>query len=867
MWLFRLGRSRSLVLPLKKLILNCGLSPGDVVMLTAAVRDLHHWYPGQFLTDVRTVCPDLWENNPHLTPLSDKDPDATKLDCRYPLINGCNGTPYHCLHGFIDFLNHRLRLSIKPTAFKGDIHLSAQEKAWYSQVHEAAGRAIPFWIVAAGGKHDVTIKWWQSDRYQQVIDHFRGKVQFVQVGQYGHHHPRLSGVIDLRGQTTLRELIRLVYHSEGVLCSITALMHLAAAVETKPGQLAHRPCVVVAGGREPAHWEAYPGHQFVHTIGALPCCAHGGCWKDRAMPLRDGDRRDRPGRRCVDVVAGIPRCMDMITPEEVIRRVELYYQGNVLRYLSPIERRAAERGVAATATNAVDDQPLTIHSAGMACEKFIQTIPAFPNECQGRGIVICGGGIRYFTCAWVCINMLRRLRCKLPIELWHLAKGEMDHGQRALLTPLHVRCVDASRRRRQFPARTLHGWELKPYALLHCSFREVLLLDADNVPVINPEFLFDTPQFRSRGAVFWPDYQRGKNPKAAAVWRSCGLREPQEAEFESGQMVVDRGRCWRALCLAMWFNENSDFYYQYLHGDKETFHLAFRKLRQPYVLVPHPIHTLDRTMCQHDFTGRRVFQHRNTDKWDICLCNRRVENFRFERRCRAYVVQLQQVWNGGVGARLRKQLRARAHAWTKPLRVDAVMISCAERNGVRQQTLDNLRQTDWGTLRLHVQMDEGTGDDHRERQTHCTLLALKQALERAVDYILFLEDDLDFNRHLRENLYRWQPLATRVVTLASLYNPGVRELACDFKNHARIVAPTSVFGSQAFLLSRATAEYVVRHWRRAGGMQDIKISRLAACLKKPLLYHAPSLVQHIGARSTWGGGFHQAADFDANWRA
>src|ERR1700693_5662876 len=118
----------------RKLILKCGLSPGDIVMLTAAVRDLHRCYPGKFVTDVRTVCADLWQNNPYITALSDEDSEAELIECRYPLINVSNLAPYHCLHGFIDFLNRRLRLAIRPTTFRGDIHLSAQEKAWYSQV-------------------------------------------------------------------------------------------------------------------------------------------------------------------------------------------------------------------------------------------------------------------------------------------------------------------------------------------------------------------------------------------------------------------------------------------------------------------------------------------------------------------------------------------------------------------------------------------------------------------------------------------------------------------------------------------------------------------------------------------------------------
>lgn len=44
---------------MRKLILRNFQSPGDIVMLTAAVRDLHRTYPGEFITDVRTPFPGL----------------------------------------------------------------------------------------------------------------------------------------------------------------------------------------------------------------------------------------------------------------------------------------------------------------------------------------------------------------------------------------------------------------------------------------------------------------------------------------------------------------------------------------------------------------------------------------------------------------------------------------------------------------------------------------------------------------------------------------------------------------------------------------------------------------------------------------
>jgi ADP-heptose:LPS heptosyltransferase len=325
---------------MRSLIFNNFQPPGDIVMLTAAVRDLHTCYPGEFKTDVRTSCPQLWENNPYLTPLQAWLPNVETIDCHYPLIDRSNQEPWHFLLGFTHFLNQRLGLRIEPTAFKGDIHLSSIEKSWMSQVQEITGDLIPFWILSAGGKFDYTIKWWDHSRYQAVVDHFRDRILFVQVGMLDHHHPPLDGVLDLRGKTDLRELIRLVYHAQGVLGPVSLLMHLAAAVEMKPGMPKNRPCVVVAGGREPPHWEAYPHHQFIHTVGALPCCDNGGCWKSRTVPLGDGDEKDRPENLCVDVVGRLPRCMDMITASEVIRRIRLYLDGGVAGVLTPSQRSA-----------------------------------------------------------------------------------------------------------------------------------------------------------------------------------------------------------------------------------------------------------------------------------------------------------------------------------------------------------------------------------------------------------------------------------------------------------------------------------------------------------------------------------------------
>jgi len=321
--------------PPKKLILSNFQSPGDIIMLTAAIRDLHRAYPGKFATDVRTPCPALFENSPYITRISDNDPDALKIPMEYPLVHRSNTSPYHFIHGFRMYLEETLKLMIPATDFKGDIHLTSEEKSWLSQVDEVTG--VPntnFWIIISGGKNDFTAKWWDPDRCQEIVDHYQGKIQFVQCGsiedgKIAHDHPALNGVIDMRGKTNLRQMIRLMYHAQGVVCPVTMFMHLAAAVDVKPGRPLNRPCVVVAGGREPSQWEAYTQHQYLHVNGCLPCCDNGGCWASRVVKLNDGS--DKDNSICMKptlLKSGriIPKCLDMITSQDVIRAIDKYQE-------------------------------------------------------------------------------------------------------------------------------------------------------------------------------------------------------------------------------------------------------------------------------------------------------------------------------------------------------------------------------------------------------------------------------------------------------------------------------------------------------------------------------------------------------------
>lgn len=326
----------------KKILLKNWQSPGDIVMLTAAIRDLHNAHNDKFEIGIDTSCRELFENSPYISKFPKEDADEV-IKCDYPLIHQSNQLPYHFIHGFRQDLAKKLNVDIPQGYFKGDVHISDDEKGWMSQVAEL-GYGKKFWILMAGGKYDYTAKWWNPTYYQTVVDHFKDKIVFVQCGEKSHFHPPLSGTINLIGKTNLRQYIRLMYHAIGVISPVTFAMHLAAAVDNPHG-LANRPAVILAGGREPAQWEQYPHHRFLSNNGSLPCCDNGGCWKSRCTTVGDGDSKDTNALCIFPEDTGyvaevhntkksvyVPKCLNMIKPKHVIEAIESYYEGGVLEY-------------------------------------------------------------------------------------------------------------------------------------------------------------------------------------------------------------------------------------------------------------------------------------------------------------------------------------------------------------------------------------------------------------------------------------------------------------------------------------------------------------------------------------------------------
>ncbi len=258
--------------------------------------------------------------------------------------------------------------------------------------------------------------------------------------------------------------------------------------------------------------------------------------------------------------------------------------------------------------------------------------------------------MRYFTNAWVLIRMLRDRGCQLPIQLWHLGEKELDVRMADLVAPFGVECVDAEERLRPLSGPNL-GWALKAAAIAHSPFEEVLALDADNIPVRNPENLFDEPEYKLTGAIFWPD--AWQTHPTYPIHDVMGVHYRPEWGFESGQIVINKRACWKPLRLAEWMNRNAAFFCHMLCGDKDTFRFAWHKLNQPFAMPSYPVTLLSigarsaglpcGVTLQYDFDGLRLFQHRNFHQWKLRGFNPVVPGTWFDPECRQFLTELQRV--------------------------------------------------------------------------------------------------------------------------------------------------------------------------------------------------------------------------------
>ncbi|MES2570538.1 MAG: hypothetical protein V4710_10855, partial [Verrucomicrobiota bacterium] len=353
----------------------------------------------------------------------------------------------------------------------------------------------------------------------------------------------------------------------------------------------------------------------------------------------------------------------------------------------------------------------------------------------------------------------------LPIELWHNGAEEIDATMRKQIACYGAECIDASRGRPGAPpirSRLLH-------AILHCRFREVLALAPANLPIRDPAYLFEYPEFAIAGALFWLG-RRNTTPQKNPIWRVMETPYRNEPGLDTAQILINKEECWEPLALAAWMEQHGNYFGKLFHLDADIFRFAWNKFGRSFALplaAPQELPLGDgccprSLVFQHDLDGERLFQNRSQSPWRFFGNNPYLPGYSFEGECREFLRDLQQRWNGRVTMANSVPLAVNAlrpkltrHPWKIEIEV-APGTPTYEKAGPRKMPGDcdetvkdiwpSARDCHW--IALHFKEDGTFGDDSTEFYTfweltdstpsHLKLFAADRTLSLELSFDEFL---------------------------------------------------------------------------------------------------------------------------------
>nr|CCA20051.1 conserved hypothetical protein [Albugo laibachii Nc14] len=241
--------------------------------------------------------------------------------------------------------------------------------------------------------------------------------------------------------------------------------------------------------------------------------------------------------------------------------------------------------------------------------------------------------------AYASIKWLRQTGCILPIELWYRptefpfinsmkAESNASYPVIAVLIQYYdvfLRKID--------PNAQAESSFAKIYAVAYSTFKQLLLLDADNFAVSDPTRLFESDAFVKTGAIFWPDFWLPDRTMFfmndhSLVWEMLNVEYVYMFEQESGQVLIDRERHTKALSVLAYFGLRRPRLLVELGfswGDKDLFRFAWMTTNSTFHFISGPPGSAGillreknlfcgQSIVQHDPDGKIIFVHRNNQK-------------------------------------------------------------------------------------------------------------------------------------------------------------------------------------------------------------------------------------------------------------
>lgn len=302
---------------------------GDILVFTCAIRDFKAAYPDTKVNVISTAM-HIWDNNPNIdksvVPFYNNGKTLESITVNDFLIgdtnvikigpsrltNSSNRIDWHFTNAYRISIEDALNISIQQGESRPNIWLTKEEYNAPRLFKE------PYWLIVVGGEKGWGCKMYPFERWQEFVNQNQDTM-FVQLGTKGDNHPKLQGsnVIDYIGKTEdrntgIRDLYKLFLNAEGSIGLVSFHMHLSGAL--------YKPSIVIAGAREPVSFTRYAGHQYLATDGCLPCAINA-CWHCNIDSCTN----------LVSATEKIPKCVDIITPEDLTKALNQYYVGGRLK--------------------------------------------------------------------------------------------------------------------------------------------------------------------------------------------------------------------------------------------------------------------------------------------------------------------------------------------------------------------------------------------------------------------------------------------------------------------------------------------------------------------------------------------------------
>ena len=274
-------------------------------------------------------------------------------------------------------------------------------------------------------------------------------------------------------------------------------------------------------------------------------------------------------------------------------------------------------------------------------KQFANKVPHYNPTNNDYGVVICAGD-RHFVSAFITIQMVLLENPTIQIE-WYYVGNELIGFQKKLLQNIpNIRLIDCidiipSWFPEPITENNLKGFMIKPFALMMSQFENILLIDGDNTPTCKIESLFHNHFYQKYGNVFWKDItfdseivNKNLLKYGYSIYNVMKIPHPYKKGYgltESGQVLVNKSKCYLALCLSYYLNYHHDTFYKLFFGDKDLYYMAFQLTNTPYYQCPftpfglgierEPKNNISALIQRHPYDGSPAFVHRTLSKITI----------------------------------------------------------------------------------------------------------------------------------------------------------------------------------------------------------------------------------------------------------